>query len=94
MLKIYKKAIFSTCLPTLRPLFNVAVRGHHCSSHDFCPRCEASKNAKTLKSSKNGRLGSDEVQLPGSGSSSGKYSDSDGQWTMLKEQSSFHVSPV
>ena len=35
--------IVGTSLPTMRPIYNLAVRGHHCSSHErSCRRCENS----------------------------------------------------
>jgi len=33
--------IVSTCLPTMRPIFNIIVRGYHCTSYEIdCSRCE------------------------------------------------------
>lgn len=31
--------IVSACLPTLRPVYNLLVHGHHCSVRDKCSRC-------------------------------------------------------
>ena len=31
--------ILSTCLPTLRPLYSIAVHGHYCRSNEYCARC-------------------------------------------------------
>ena len=31
--------IVSACLPTLRPIYNILVHGHHCSVRDKCSRC-------------------------------------------------------
>ncbi|KAF6240945.1 hypothetical protein HO173_000738 [Letharia columbiana] len=36
--------IVSASLPTMRPIYNLIVRGHHCSSHErYCSRCEHSR---------------------------------------------------
>ena len=42
---IKSDAIDAACLPTLRPLFNVISRGHHCSSgQGYCSRCSRPKS--------------------------------------------------
>ncbi|MCJ1450945.1 hypothetical protein MMC28_001279 [Mycoblastus sanguinarius] len=59
-------AIVSASLPTMRPIFNLVVRGHHCSSHErYCSRCEAYKGSST---NDKGRY---PPKWPGSESSSG-----------------------
>ena len=36
--------IVSASLPTMRPIYNLILRGHHCSYHErYCSRCEQSK---------------------------------------------------
>lgn len=39
--------IVSACLPTLRPIYNLLVHGHHCSVRDNCSRCLTSTQPKT-----------------------------------------------
>ena len=39
--------IVSACLPTLRPIYNLIVHGHHCSVRDTCSRCQTSTQQKT-----------------------------------------------
>ena len=36
--------IVGASLPTMRPIYNLVVRGHHCSLHEMhCSRCEHSR---------------------------------------------------
>ncbi|CAF9919147.1 MAG: hypothetical protein ALECFALPRED_000982 [Alectoria fallacina] len=91
--------IVSTCLPTLRPLYSLAVRGHYCRSNEYCTRCqETSRGSKTRlnawkfwKSSSFGsRQGSDRSSLPGSMpgsmSSTGEKADVESQWPVTGKE--------
>ncbi|CAD6581203.1 MAG: hypothetical protein ASARMPRED_000444 [Alectoria sarmentosa] len=91
--------IVSTCLPTLRPLYSLAVRGHYCRSNEYCTRCqEASRGSKsTLNvwkfwkgSSFGSRRGSDRSSLPGSMpgsmSSTGEKAEVESQWPVTGKE--------
>lgn len=42
--------IVSASLPTMRPIYNLIVRGHHCTAYEsHCSRCEKSKAFGVLK---------------------------------------------
>ena len=51
--------IVSACLPTLRPIYNILVHGHHCSIRDNCSRCQTStqKASEYMTSSGEQHLG-------------------------------------
>ena len=43
--------IVSASLPTMRPIYNLIVRGHHCTSYDYhCALCERSRAAGDWRS--------------------------------------------
>ena len=83
--------IVSTCLPTLRPLYAIAVRGHYCRSNDHCSRCERSaKGMNNLQpwnsASTVGRQGSDESKLANSYLPNNNIANTQGQWSMAGVQ--------
>lgn len=81
--------IVSTCLPTLRPLYSLAVRGHYCRSNEYCSRCQEASRGSKIKPKAWGlwksfsnvtRQGSDQSTIPGSASSAGEKIDVESQW--------------
>lgn len=51
LISMNREGIISTCLPTLRPLYSIAVRGHYCRSNEYCARCSgASRKSSGDKS--------------------------------------------
>lgn len=87
------EGIVSTCLPTLRPLYAVVVRGHYCKANEYCTRCQHSSegtnttaNPRALdlwKSTSTGeRTYSDQSRMPGSISTVDTKKDVESQWTL------------
>ena len=80
--------VVSTCLPTLRPLYSLAVRGHYCRSNEICTRCREASSRSTSNpklwglwklSSATTRQDSNQSTMPGSASSMGEKADPESQ---------------
>lgn len=87
------EGIVSTCLPTLRPLYAVVIRGHYCKANEYCTRCQhSSEGANTTanpralnlwRSTSTGeRTDSDHSRMPGSMSTVDTKKDVESRWNL------------
>jgi len=82
--------ILSASLPTLRPIYNLAVRGHHCSSGmTHCSSCGDTRASNSGTSNRRSK-GRSQARWPGSESNEGKrtkdnFSDVESQSTVRSQ---------